>query len=749
MIILSIYIGTGNCVNSMEREVQEIRGIVPVIKSWLVFMERRIKICGQNGIDMLSHFDFLSCLSNMENGKERCLYWRTNRCAIVERGGNVLHFKSLYTRRPLHLSVDVNRKFSLYLAFTKLYLCNNKKLSFYCTNYMDIRIGNTSERYTKNLLPWTIISKHASALITVSSHDYSLHIEFEYSIAEKSKHEFAYRYGTYDSRRDYFQMERIHIAVEIIYRIHVEISGCFQCMIIAHDGPHEIFPTILHKTIGSLGFTSFSTSAHYSLVFMTKERLLNTTAIRYNAVLVVYTDVTLRRSTLLVFDNNTRCDENTNQVRSCVFKIRAPGDSNVKLTLMELQIEGIHAGNDFAAGFVIYNVVEGQTEKVSELLESYTYFPVHGIPFTSTDSTMYVVIFAYSVCASIFVQAVTTAERCKGIFVRMDRPTTTAIVHFDNSTNIICFRVQTVLLSRKTGGVKKLSIYIQPNISVLVNLGYAVLYRDKSRCFFNIFENLQDAQWVKSSKKGHQSYIGKIRKLDWDCSPVTKIITTEIQTASCVLPCRLLFRTKGLEHSSFSCNVCRFKYLGGLWSANIVETNINRTLRFDLHIYASHCVTVDLLLCIDPTSRRKVIFVDVNRNQTFSVASQLGVSMHYDPRCMIRLPRHALSAEYGRYSEPQTMREPINLIWDAHLYRIMWSVTFSSWTYTARECQKYGGSLLVIHNQMEFQKIEYLMYKFGVGVLYLGWKRQVSRQQLYTISWITRIRSSLFRISKI
>ena len=103
-------------------------------------------------------------------------------------------------------------------------------------------------------------------------------------------------------------MKRVHIAVETIYRIHAEISRCFRCKIIAHDGPHEIFPTILHKRIGSRGFTSFSTSAHYSVVVMINETHFNTTVIRYHAVFVVYTTFTLSRSTHLVFDNNTRCN---------------------------------------------------------------------------------------------------------------------------------------------------------------------------------------------------------------------------------------------------------------------------------------------------------------------------------------------------------------------------------------------------------------------------------------------------------
>ena len=129
------------------------------------------------------------------------------------------------------------------------------------------------------------------------------------------------------------------------------------------DGPHEIFPTILRKCIGPRGFTSFDTSAHYCLVFMVSETLYNTTVIRYNAVFVVYTTLTLNTPTQLVFDNNTRCNDNTNQVRSCVFKIRAPDDSNVKLTLTEIQIKGVNMGIDFAAGFVVYNVVGGRPER--------------------------------------------------------------------------------------------------------------------------------------------------------------------------------------------------------------------------------------------------------------------------------------------------------------------------------------------------------------------------------------------------
>ena len=191
MAELSIYIGIGNCVNSVDREAREITGAVPGIKSWLVVMERRVLLYGQNGNGMLCPFRFLSCFSN--------LYYEKNVwCGIIERSGNVLHIKTLCTPRPLHLRVDVNRIFSLKLSFSKLYLCSDKKLIFYCMNYMDLRIANKSERYTMDRLPWIITSRHTSAMISVNSRNYDLHIEFESSIAEKSNHEYTSTYGAYD-----------------------------------------------------------------------------------------------------------------------------------------------------------------------------------------------------------------------------------------------------------------------------------------------------------------------------------------------------------------------------------------------------------------------------------------------------------------------------------------------------------------------------------------------------------------------
>ena len=730
----------GKCVNSVDREVREISGTVPAIKSWLIFMERRVLECGQNGYGMLSPFNFLSCLSNEGNRKEKCLYYREDiGCGIVERGGNVLHLKTSYARRPVHLRVDVNRIFSLKLSFTKLHLCSNEQMAFYCTNYMDLRIANKSERYTTDRLPWTIISKYTSAIISVNSRDYGLHIEFEYSIAEKSNHEYTSTYGTYDPHRNYLQMEIVHIAVETIYRIHVEISRCFRCNIIAHDGPHEIFPTILRKRIGPRGFASFSTSAHYSLVFMTKETISDTTAIRYSAELVVYTTYTLNRPTQLVFDNNTRCNGNTNQVRSCVFKIRAPDDSNVKVTLTELRVKGEYEGNDFAAGFVVYNVMGGQPEKVGELLKAYWYFPLHGIPFTSTESTMYVVIFAYSVCASIFAKAATTSERCNGIFVRLNRPTTTTILHFDNSTSIECFRVQTMYFSQWKSVLTELNIRINPDTIVLVDFSKVILYEDRSLCRFNLFDDMQDTLGIKSEKTDYESYYGNITNIAWECPFHSNIVITEIKRASCVLPCRLLFITKGFEHSNLSCNPCYFKYLGGLDSTLISMSEINRKTFIDLYIYSSNCVTVDLLFLIDPTSCSKYITIDIDRNQTFSMDSQLGVSLLYESRCMIRLPRHVPSTKFCLNSKPQTRRVPTSLIRREILYRVMLSNRFLSWSYTARECQKCGGSLLVVHSQMEYQQVEYLMNMFAIGLVYIGWKRKVIHKLSPFGSWSNRI----------
>ena len=139
---------------------------------------------------------------------------------------------------------------------------------------------------------------------------------------------------------------------------------------------------------------------------------------------------------------------------------------------------------------------------------------------------------------------------------------------------------------------------------------------------------------------------------------------------------------------------------------------------------------MDLLFLIDPTSSMDFIRIDVRRNQSFSIASPLGVHMQYEGRCIIRLPRHALPTENYRTSETQTMREPINSIWGGNLYRAMRSDQFVSWTYTARECQKYGGYLLVIYSQMEYHQLEYLMRKFAIGILYIGWKSKVKFKPL-------------------
>ena len=221
MAVLFIYIGMGKCVNSVDREVREITGTVQGIKSWLVFMERRVLDCGQNGYGMLSPFNFLSCLSNEGNKKEMCLYYtEMPGCGIVERGGNVLHIKTYYTRRPVHIRVDVNRIFSLKLSFTKLHLCSNKQMIIHCMNFMDLRIGNKSERYTTDHLPWTIISKYTSAMISVNSRDYGLHIEFEYSIAEKSNHEYTSMYGTYDPHRNYFQILLLRLFIAFMLKYH-------------------------------------------------------------------------------------------------------------------------------------------------------------------------------------------------------------------------------------------------------------------------------------------------------------------------------------------------------------------------------------------------------------------------------------------------------------------------------------------------------------------------------------------------
>ena len=81
------------------------------------------------------------------------------------------------------------------------------------------------------------------------------------------------------------------------------------------------------------------------------------------------------------------------------------------------------------------------------------------------------------------------------------------------------------------------------------------------------------------------------------------------------------------------------------------------------------------------------------------------------------------------------MRAPINFIWSDVLYRVIWSDRELSWTCTARECHKYGGSLLVVHDQMEYHQIEHLMHRFTIGVLYVGLKHKVNHKLLSIVLW--------------
>ena len=733
---LLFIINTSEGMNHAKIEVCQMSNVVPASKPWIVFMERRVWLCGQTSSNTIGPYNFLRCLSCDGYRKSTCLYKLYFNCFIIKKGENVLHTRSPYMQ-GINIKLYVHNSFSLNSTFTLLRLSSyNKNV----VNHLDISINGTSQRHTEDRLPWIIVTKHTSAKLSLRGDSVQCFVDFEFGITQRLYYK---RYPILSKDLIYYgysQIQRIHIAVEIIARIRIGIYNCRHCKLIAYDGPHEIFPVILRKTIG-LRDISFCTSTHHGVVLVINETLFNLAHFRYDVMLVIHSSFTLGPPAHVLFDNNTHCNNNSNTTisQSCVYEFAALDNVNIRLTLEVLEISGKFQGTKFGAGVVVYNVMDGRQVKVAEWYASLQHFIVGEIPITSTENKMYLVVFRYSPFSNIYMKAMLTTEYCTGLFWGLSRSSITLMDDVtagwdksdSNTTDRRCIRVHMMSLFHEKGMFPNINIRMKSNLMLMVQLQRISLIRLKQRCHHAIsrYQDVTLVSHTQINRIWQYSYVGVVNDVNLLRCSRNNIITVEVTVVQCEMPCNNILKHKLQQNVGKICNFCKYMYVGRNGQTMRYVT-LKRKGLLDLEVFAPNYGFVELVFSLDLMSHSKRLLIGIDRNQIIQLSSQTAVGMAFDSRHILGIPKNAISDFYNDMKITAGNGVGMNMYFDGRLHQVMMYNYYFSWYSAAVKCSARGGHIIVIHSQDQYRFIQEVIKTTVVGALLIGGKQQV-RAQLF------------------
>ena len=186
--------------------------------------------------------------------------------------------------------------------------------------------------------------------------------------------------------------------------------------LLIYDGPNELFPRI-SKMMAEFAqldyFIAFTFQIFVKMAYLEQRNII---MMYYDHIYVAHN---IKASDSLVsinFHNDTLCGKLFTHAQACVDDISSKPGTYVSISIGRLNINGEYSGSHLGAGLVVFNSVE---EKKLKLTEFYVSIPPAisvRVNITSNGNSMIVDIYAYSLLATISVDAMITSGLCKGIF---------------------------------------------------------------------------------------------------------------------------------------------------------------------------------------------------------------------------------------------------------------------------------------------------------------------------------------------
>ena len=717
----------------LERDVAKFTKILPN-KKWTVFMEREVSSCFTEikRNDSNSLIDAVRCMTEKQH-TSKCVYFSWLSCRLNHIRPHILMYK-FWDSNP-RIRFIVHRQFSINI--TVFGLPNPAQISFEGMGKVYF--------YRGPVYPFTFM--HPDNIITLRyQSQVSYGVTFiEYDVVQRFNVTHFQHIG---ETTIYFRWGSslvicFHIQIDKTHRLSLDVTSCLHCKFLVYDGPNERLPIIMNPNSAVKAQKVVASTFQVFLIVIEsqqqQETLTYASVYKHGAAFNFSNVEHLKFN----FDNGTYCKGHSMVSRQCVYAFHTNNLETIRFSLTEFQLTGDYQGAGFAAGIVLFNYFLGKREVMFELTKHFETSKIRYVDLTGTGSKMDVVVFVYSVFASLSVTFVMTTTRCNTLLVhnsfvsytRYLTPVDHTRRAFEIKTSAqeviqsnACFRIQ--LLS-----FRYLFHFSFPQSIPALVTTMPSLETHRWEC--GIFLISPHYFWIGNT----QSKIRTIASIQVNCTDRSSDLqTVEIKWLPCKIPCtclqpRLCPRSELIVHpnATNTCDICQFVHIYSNW----VRLKPNSSL--NIRMKSNTCPFVALKFRDDNEDgfRSPTFEIALNRSSIISRTPDFKSSMMITmlpTKCPFEIPLAAIppssasAAIYGGgVSSTKFTRHMVKAAyWRGTLYRRFSRANPVSWDTAAKSCKQAGQFLLTIHSVDEYHFIkETFMQPHDTSVVYVGMKREV------------------------
>ena len=737
IVLFYLYLHLTYAAFPLERDVAEFAGVLPT-KKWIVFMEKVANSCFNEIKRNISHTltDVVMCMAKEKRTPKCMINFGSKRCKLVRIFPNILKYEYFYHPK---IRVIVHRQFSINITILGLRGENGRlHLTFVDMEKMYF--------YRGPLYAFTFVNPYNA-------------IELKFN--KEIKHETFIEYGVVQSFNVtrfqqiratpmYFQWSYLlvtcfHIQVDIAARLILDATLCSRCKLLVYDGPNERLPVIMklnnavkaQKVVTSTFQVFFIViESHPQQKSLTYESVYRSTSV-FNLSNVEHEN--------LNFNNNTYCKGHSMIARQCVYTFYTHNWETIRFSLTDLKFTGEYQDTKFLAGIVLFNNFFGKREKIYEITKQFQTSESTYIDIIGTGNKMEIVVFVYSVFASLAMKCVMTATTCTTLLVTNYSISYTRYISPVDHTNRIfeiknsvyelfqstgCLRIQSIWstysfkfsLPRSTLGLIKIMPLIYPYkypepLPCTASLrGFGFRYRlDFSS---NIIHTVTSIEMNCADQYNDFKTIG-ITQLP------CKVPCTCLQERVCPLS-EILWR----PNDTNACDICQLAHV-----YVDQQVHLKPNVYFHIRMKSNACSFVKLTIGSNylGTVKRPYFNFEINlpvskmisRTPDFRFAVSINIWLSDECPYEITLAAlPSLSEMIEDLEEPSAMVK--SAYWRGCFYRSFSRVSAVSWDTAATACQRAGQYLLTIHSAEEFTFIaETFLQPYDMSILYGGIKREV------------------------
>ena len=716
----------------LERDVVEFAGIWP-IKRWIVFMEKVVRICFNEIKRNVSHSltDAVRCMAEMEH-TSKCLY---GGCQLDLIQPNVLKHVWRGPNRPI-IQFVVHQQFSINITILGL---------FYA---MQITLEDDTGNmyiYKGPLYPFTFINPD-NTIAFQNTHGHGL-VFIEYGVIQRFNvtHFQQIRATLMYFRWSYSIITCFHVQVDVAARLILDANLCLRCKLIVYDGPNERLPIIMklnntHKDqkVEASTFQGFVVviGSHQHQQTLTYAPIYRSTTV-FNLSNVEHKK--------LHFNNATYCAGHSMVSRQCVFTFYTCNWKTIRFSMTDLQLMSDYQGTRLGVGIVLVNSFHGKREKMIEILKHFKsssdnkYLDVIG-----TGSTMDVVVFVYTVFASLSMEFVIAATSCNVLLGLGNSISYTRYISSVDHTGRIFGIKKSVLEIFQSNGCLRIqsltsnysfqfsfpqsvpALVTRMNVITIPIAGCAIDVISPNHFIYELDSIDNKILTTSSIDVNCTKWSSGIESIEINLLPC-KVLCTCLQPRRC--PSFEMIRRPNVSNA---CDICQFAHIYSYHQLSRIKPNIS----VDIRIKSNTCLYVNLWIGRN-FGYKDEPYITIALNRSIAIKIPDFNSAHLcigTNECPVKVPLNAIHSLSeldflrGR-GVPRTGVMAKTAYWRGSLYRRLsccypFKVT---WNEAAKSCQQAGQFLLTIHSMDEFNFVkETFLEPHDTLILYVGIKREVT-----------------------